>query len=271
MHEAEAVGILILVIGLLVSGKVRIDLVGVIALALVGLLHLIPSSTLFSGFSSYAAIILAEMFVLSEGLRRSGATEVMAGWFERLGKKGETPLLTALMALPPIPSTFVSDVGLMSIFLPTMVRIRQRLKFSLHRLLMPLSFSIALGGLLSMIGSAGREMLEEIGVDRHDAILRERGAVGATVDPHGGVAVVVAYDVLRPWSVFQARTQAFLDAERARGRATELEGILAIPWGERGLARLHALGDVGPRYLRRLLTAEELCVGRARSTGMMAE
>lgn len=119
--------------------------------------------------------------------------------------------------------------------------------------------------------SASREMLEEIGVDRHDEILRERGAVGATVDPHGGVAVVVAYDVLRPWSAFQARIEAFLDVERAHGRTTELEGILAIPWGERGMARLHALGDVGPRYLRRLLTAEELCVGRARSTGMMAE
>ena len=155
MAELIVIGILVLVMVLLVSGRVRIDVVGVVALALVGLFHLVPTHSLFSGFSSYAAVILAEMFILGEGLTRSGATDVMARMFERIGKRGEPALVTALMALPPVPSTFISDVGLMSIFLPTMVRIRQTLKVSLHRILMPLAFAIALGGLLSMIGSAG--------------------------------------------------------------------------------------------------------------------
>lgn len=225
MHEAEAVGILILVIGLLVSGKVRIDLVGVIALALVGLLHLIPSSTLFSGFSSYAAIILAEMFVLSEGLRRSGATEVMASWFESLGKKGETPLLTALMALPPIPSAFVSDVGLMSIFLPTMVRIRQRLKFSLHRLLMPLSFSIALGGLLSMIGSAGNIIGNATLASNHYSPIPLFG-----ITPLGIILVIAGFFFMRLWGVHRLPS-ADVDADSDFfSNYREVKGYLSELW-----------------------------------------
>lgn len=155
MAAWESIGILGLVMVLLISNRVRIDLVGLMALGLVGLFRLVPAKDLFLGFSSYAAIIVAEMFVLGEGLRQSGVTDAMSRWLERVGEQGEAKLTTALLALPPIPSTFISDVGLMGIFLPTMMRIRQHVKISLHRLLMPLAVSIALGGLLSMIGSAG--------------------------------------------------------------------------------------------------------------------
>lgn len=111
-----SVAILGLVMILLVSSRVRIDLVGLIALALVGVFGLVPASSLFQGFSSYAAIILAEMFILGEALQGSGATDYMTRLFENIGKKGEASLVTALMAIPPVPSTFISDVGLMSIF-----------------------------------------------------------------------------------------------------------------------------------------------------------
>lgn len=155
MDQWIAVGILVLVMVMLISNRVRLDIVGMVALALVALFHLVPSKELFAGFSSYAAIILAEMFALGEGLRRAGFTDKMATLLEKIAKRGENSLASALLIIPPIPSTFISDVGLMSIFLPTMTRIRQDLQISLHRLLLPLSVSIALGGLLSMIGSAG--------------------------------------------------------------------------------------------------------------------
>lgn len=191
-----AVGILALVMLLLVSGRVRIDLVGVVALVLVGIFGLVPTHDLFQGFSSYAAIILAEMFVLSEGLARSGATEFMASWLEKLSKKGEKPLLTALMALPPIPSTFVSDVGLMSIFLPTMVRMRQQFNISLHRLLMPLAFSIALGGLLSMIGSAGNIIGNSTLASSHYPPIPLFG-----ITPLGFVLVLAGFFYMKWWGV----------------------------------------------------------------------
>ncbi|NMP24593.1 SLC13 family permease [Sulfobacillus sp. DSM 109850] len=112
------------------------------------------------------------------------------------GKKGEPRLLTALMALPPIPSSFVSDVGLMSIFLPTMVRIRQRLKVSLHRLLMPLAFAIALGGLLSMIGSAGNIIGNSTLTSSHYPAIPLFG-----ITPLGAILVLAGYLFMKWWGV----------------------------------------------------------------------
>ncbi len=196
MAELLVIGILLLIMVLLVSGRVRIDVVGVIALALVGLFHLVPTHSLFSGFSSYAAIILAEMFILGEGLRRSGVTDAMARMFERIGRHGEPALVTALMALPPIPSTFISDVGLMSIFLPTMMRIRQSLKISLHRLLMPLAFAIALGGLLSMIGSAGNIIGNATLANSHYKPIPLFG-----ITPLGIILVVASFLFMKWWGI----------------------------------------------------------------------
>lgn len=142
-------------IGMLVSNRVRLDVVGLVVLALVALFRLVPATDLFRGFSSYAAVVVAAMFALGEGLRESGATDLMASFFEQVGRRGERALDAALLALPPIPSTFISDVGLMGIFLPTMARLRQRLRIPVQRLLLPLAVAIALGGLLSMVGSAG--------------------------------------------------------------------------------------------------------------------
>ncbi len=191
-----SIAILAIVMVLLISGRARIDLVGVVALVLVGLFHLVPTIQLFSGFSSYAAIILAEMFILGEALKRSGATDVMAAWFEKIGNKGEGPLINALMLAPPIPSTFISDVGLMSIFLPTMVRIRQHLKISLHRLLMPLVVAIALGGLLSMIGSAGNIIGNATLAQNH-----YRPIPLFAITPLGVVLVLAGFLFMKWWGV----------------------------------------------------------------------
>ncbi len=106
--------------------------------------------------------------------------------------------------------------------------------------------------------SASREMLEEIGMADDDPSLTSRGVVGATVDPRSGVAVVVAYDVDQTWEAFQARVATFLARERKRGKVTELDGVVRLPWGHAGIEALAKLGDIGPRYLRCLLTAAEV-------------
>jgi di/tricarboxylate transporter len=244
MQAVMAVGILLVVIVLLVSGRVRIDLVGVVALSLVGVFGLIPTGQLFSGFSSYAAIILAEMFVLGEGLRRSGATEIMAQWFERLGRRGEAPLLTALLTLPPIPSTFVSDVGLMSILLPTMVRMGQRLKLSLHRLLMPLAFAIALGGLLSMVGSAGNIIGNAALASKHYHPIPLFG-----ITPLGAILVAAGFIFMRWWGVRLLPDQNSGGDAEFFSNYHEVKSYLSELWvGDESPVIGHVLQDVP--YLR---------------------
>lgn len=188
------VAILVVTMVLFITNWVRIDVVGLIALALVGVFNLVPLGQLFSGFSSYAAIIIAAMFALGEGLRQSGVTDLMATYLEKVGQRGEKSLLSALLILPPAPSAFISDVGLMGIFLPTMVRLRNDLKVSLHRLLMPLAIAIALGGLLTMIGSAGQIIANTDLAARHIAPLSL-----FAITPIGAILVIAGYFAMRWW------------------------------------------------------------------------
>ena len=191
-----AAGILLLMIAMLVSNRVRLDVVGLVVLSLVAVFHLVPSTDLFGGFSSYAAVVVAAMFALGEGLRQAGATDLMASFFERVGRRGEGALTAALLVLPPIPSTFISDVGLMGIFLPTMARLRQQLRLPVQRLLLPLAIAIALGGLLSMVGSAGNII--------GNATLTANGIrpLGLfAITPVGALLVVVGLLFMRLWGL----------------------------------------------------------------------
>ncbi len=189
-----AVGILFITMVLLITNAVRIDVVGLIALGLVGIFHLVPLGQMFSGFSSYAAIIIAAMFALGEALRQSGVTDMLANFLEKMGRRSETSLLTTLLVLPPAPSAFISDVGLMGIFLPTMIRLRNDLKVSLHRLLMPLAIAIALGGLLTMIGSAGNIIANADLASHHLTPLPL-----FAITPLGVILVAAGYLVMRWW------------------------------------------------------------------------
>ncbi|MCY0884446.1 MAG: SLC13 family permease [Firmicutes bacterium] len=153
--QSIALGLLALTMVLLASNRVRIDLVGLLVLVLAGLSGLVPASRLYAGFSSEAVVLIGAMLAVGEGLRRSGVTDALARWLEGLGRRRPHLLRLALLALPPLPSAFISDVGLMAILLPTAMRLREGLDLPPGRTLMPLAIAIALGGLLTMVGSAG--------------------------------------------------------------------------------------------------------------------
>ena len=220
-----ALGILGLMIGMLVSNRVRLDVVGLVVLALVAIFHLVPTSDLFEGFSSYAAVVVAAMFALGEGLRQSGATDLMSSFFEQVGRRGEKPLTTALLALPPIPSAFISDVGLMGIFLPTVARLRQRLRVPVQRLLLPLAVAIALGGLLTMVGSAGNIIGN---ATLSGAGIRPLGLFAIT--PLGALLVVVGVVFMQFWGVGRlgrvvgggGDTEFFSDPSQVKAYLTEV-------------------------------------------------
>lgn len=141
--------------GLLASNRVRIDVVGLIVMALLGITHVVTVSTLFSGFSSEAVILIAGMLALGEALVVSGTTGWLGRLMEKIGGKGANRLSTILMSISSIPSAFISDVGLVGMFIPVVRDLHQRTEVPVRRLLMPLAVGATLGGLLTMVGSAG--------------------------------------------------------------------------------------------------------------------
>ncbi len=59
------------------------------------------------------------------------------------------------MVVASVPSAFMSDVGLVGMFIPVVRDMHARTQVPVRRLLMPLAIAATLGGLLTMVGSTG--------------------------------------------------------------------------------------------------------------------
>ncbi len=155
LHAGIVLAIFLVAMGLLVSNRVRIDIIGLIVLTLLGLTQSVPVRSLFLGFASEAAIVIAGMLAIGEALVVSGVTHRLGIWLKRIGGTHEGRLTVVLMAMAAIPSAFISDVGLVGIFIPVVRDLHQQTKIPGRRLLMPLGIAATLGGLLTMVGSVG--------------------------------------------------------------------------------------------------------------------
>ncbi|MBL0386593.1 anion permease [Tumebacillus sp. ITR2] len=149
----ETLSILVLVLLLLVTNKVRIDFIGIFILLALGIGGLVKEEKLFAGFGSEAVIVIAAMLAIGEALVRTGLADRLASWMTRLGGRTERRLLPVMMVIVGVLSSFISDLAIVAVFLPVMLGFEQRLKIPASRLLLPLALASTLG-LFTVVGSS---------------------------------------------------------------------------------------------------------------------
>jgi di/tricarboxylate transporter len=140
------------VLGLLLWGKWRYDIVAFSALLLGIILHVIPADRAFSGFGHPAVIIIALVLIVSRALSQSGAIELLTS---RLIKAG-SPLpihIASMGSLGAILSAFMNNVAALALLMPIDMQAANKAKRSPALSLMPLSFATILGGMVTLIGT----------------------------------------------------------------------------------------------------------------------
>ncbi|MHC4846285.1 MAG: SLC13 family permease, partial [Planctomycetota bacterium] len=147
---------------LFVTEWLSVDLIGllvIVALVLTGTLSIEDG---VAGFSSQALITIACMFVLSAGLIRTGALEVLSGGMFAVAK-GKKPLLViALMLTVAVSSAFVNNTPIAVIFLPVVLDVAMRLDVAPSRLLLPMSYASILGGTCTLIGTSTNLIVAQV-------------------------------------------------------------------------------------------------------------
>ncbi|MEJ5224246.1 MAG: SLC13 family permease [Anaerolineales bacterium] len=145
-------GTLALTLFLFINGRLRYDVVSVIALLIVALTGLVPTSQIFSGFSNPAVVTVAAVLVLSQGLQNAGVVDVIASALSRL-KGGVTIQLAALTGIVAFLSAFMNNVGALALLLPVAVHLGRSRNIPVSVLLMPMAFASLLGGMTTLIGT----------------------------------------------------------------------------------------------------------------------
>lgn len=138
---------------LFISEKLRMDLVALLVLCALAVTGLVTPHEAISGFSNVAVITVWAMFILSEGLTKTGIANILGQQVMGLAGRREAPLILVIMLTAGCLSAFMANIGVAALMLPVVVGIARRAEVPPSRLLMPMAFASLLGGLTTMIGT----------------------------------------------------------------------------------------------------------------------
>ncbi|MBT2163534.1 SLC13 family permease [Zobellia barbeyronii] len=145
--------ILAVTIALFVWGRFPPDVVALmsmLALYLVGILNMEES---LSGFSNPTVIMIAALFIIGEGLARTGWTALAGKKFVEWAGKSKSKLLILVTLGSGVLSGFVSNTGTVAALLPVTVSAAWKAGTLPSKLLMPVAFGSNTGGLLTLTGT----------------------------------------------------------------------------------------------------------------------
>ncbi|GGB34944.1 SLC13 family permease [Roseibium aquae] len=207
--QAVLFGLFGIVFALLISGRIRYDLVAFAALILGTILGLVPADSVFSGFGHPAVIIIALVLIVSRGLMNSGAIEMLAG---RL-LKADRPLPAHIGILSVAGaglSAIINNVAALALLMPLDLEAARKAARAAGLSLMPLSFATILGGMITLIGTPPNIVIAQY---RDDAL----GAPFQMFDfaPVGLIVAVsgIAFITLLGWRLLPKRFHAEIEAE----------------------------------------------------------
>ncbi|HEY0045044.1 MAG TPA: SLC13 family permease [Allosphingosinicella sp.] len=138
---------------LFIWGRIRYDLVAVLALLAALLLGIVKPDEAFTGFSDDIVIIVGSALIISAAIQRSGVIEAVLGRISgRMNRLG--PQLSVLVGSVTLLSGLVKNIGALAMLMPAAFQMAKRSNSSPSCILMPMAFGSLLGGLMTMVGTS---------------------------------------------------------------------------------------------------------------------
>jgi di/tricarboxylate transporter len=144
--------LILAILGFLLWGRFRYDLVAFSGLVAAYLIGVVPADSVFSGFGHPAVAIIALVLIISRGLSRSGAIELLSRHLIDASRSlqahvGIMSMLSAAL------SSIMNNVAALALLMPLDMQAARRAERSPAETLMPLSFASILGGMVTLIGT----------------------------------------------------------------------------------------------------------------------
>lgn len=183
----EILFVLLALVGMiaaLVWDKMRPGMVLLTVVVLFLCVGILTPKEMLEGFSNKGMITVAMLYLVSEGIRQSGA---LGQVIKKMLPEGKTTVFKAqVRILPPVAfiSAFLNNTPVVVIFAPIIKRWAETVKLPATKFLIPLSFVTILGGICTLIGTSTNLVV-------HGMIL-EAGYEGFTMFELGKVGIFIA-------------------------------------------------------------------------------
>jgi len=166
LEIALVCGLVLSAVILFATERLPVDLTAMIIMGAMLLSGMISPEDAIGGFSNPATVTVGAMFVLSAGLFKTGAVNVLGNSLARLGRISFWLLVVVMMLMVGLLSAFINNTAAVAIFLPVMLTIARDCGFSAARLLLPLSFASMFGGVCTLVGTSTNILVSSI-AERH--------------------------------------------------------------------------------------------------------
>lgn len=145
-----------------VWGKIRADVVSLIALLILAVGGIITPSEALSGFANPIVIMMVGLFVVGGAIFNTGLAKMIGARIIALAGKSELRLFLLVMGGTSLIGAFVSNTGTVALMLPIVVSMAAGSGISASRLLMPLAFASSMGGMMTLIGTPPNLVIAEV-------------------------------------------------------------------------------------------------------------
>lgn len=150
---AVVLTILCAAVVLFVIGRPRSDAVALLVMLLLPLSGTVTYREALDGFSNPNIILIACLFVVGEGLVRTGVAQAVGDLLLRHGGKSEGWLVLLVMGAVGSMGAVMSSTAVVAIFIPIVLRIARKSGMASRRILMPMGAAAAMSGMLTLVAT----------------------------------------------------------------------------------------------------------------------
>ena len=111
-------------IAMFIAERPRMDVVAMIMIVAMPFTGIISINEALAGFSDSNIVLIAALFVIGEGLVRTGVARRLGDWLNASAGTSETRLLVLLMVAVGGLGALMSSTAVVAIFIPVVLRIR---------------------------------------------------------------------------------------------------------------------------------------------------
>ena len=105
-------------------------------------------------FGNYAVLMIASLYVIGEGLTRTGAVEFLARAVLKFSGGRESLLVLSIGLIAGTISALLNNTAVVVVFIPVLIGVAHRTGIPASRLLMPVAFASTLGGMCTLVGTS---------------------------------------------------------------------------------------------------------------------
>ncbi|NLC10442.1 MAG: SLC13 family permease [Gammaproteobacteria bacterium] len=145
--------LLLIAIILFIRNKPRMDVVAVLVLVALPLTGVLTVQEALAGFSDPSVVVIAALFIVGEGLVRTGIAYQLGEKLIEHAGSSETKLIILLMVSVTMLGSIMSSTGVVAIFIPVVLSICARSKIHPSKLMMPLSFAGLISGMQTLVAT----------------------------------------------------------------------------------------------------------------------